>query len=196
MKTSALFAVLMVASAATVGFAGKPIAKAKIGYAPWQAAWDAHARSEQARLHAIDRQRQANDLMTWYGTAAPGYYRSAPVVAYGRGQRAYERRLSRSPYAVPFPASPGYAYPGGGKVVPVLPYLNPSPPPVEHPVGHRKAWTSANSYVYQPVYASDQAEQAEPAYAPAPAPAPAPIPVETIVTPPALPEAIPTPQPE
>ena len=198
MRTGVCLTILLVAFAATAGFAREPIAKAKV-YGPLDAGWDAYARSEQARRNAIDRQRQANDLMSWYGTHTPGYYRTPPSYL-GRGQLRYERSLSRSPYAVPFPGSPGYAYPGGGKVVPVLPYLNPSPPPVEQPVGHRKTWTSANSYVYQPLYGSDrtglderisQGDTEE-----VPASAPVPVPSETIPTPPSLPEAIPTPQPE
>ncbi len=107
---------------------------------------------------------------------------------------------------MPFPAAPGYAYPSGGKVVPVLPYLNPNPASIEQPTGHRKTWTSSNSYVYEPLYASDQTstvvsgsqttsqESAE--KIPVPVLVPAPHPSETIPTPRALPEAIPTPQPE
>ncbi len=99
-----------------------------------------------------------------------------------------------------FPSAPGYAYPGGGRVVPMLPYLDPSPPPVEQPLGHRKTWTGPNGYVYEPLYASDLTsnegtdslgEAAETA-----APAPVPAGAETIPTPPSLPEAIPTPRPE
>jgi hypothetical protein len=207
-KVSLLLAGLAILLAASVGAAREPIAKAKIKtYTPWQAAWDAHARSEQARLSAIDRQRQTNDLMSWYGTYSPGYYRPAPR---GLGQRGYERRLSKSPIHMPFPGSPGLAYPNGRKVVPTLPYLNPSPPPVVQPVGHRKTLTSSNSYIYRPLYASDQdrPEEAIPAALPRPpvseeipvlVPAhtvPAPVPSEPIPTPPALPEAIPTPAPQ
>lgn len=191
MRIGASIVVLAVALFATAASAHEPIAKAKVTYTPWQAGWDAYARSEQARLHAIDRQRQVNDLMSWYGTI-PGYYQPVPVIAHGRGQRRYERSLSQSPYLIPFPGSPGYAYPGGGKVVPVLPYLNPSPPPVEQPVGHRKTWTGPNSYIYEPLYASDQPMEEEPI----PAPSPEPTPSESIPTPPALPEAIPAPQPQ
>ena len=191
--------------------AREPVATAKIKtYSPWQAAWDAHARSSRAQLHAIDRQRQANDLMSWYGTYAPGYYR-AYYRPRGWGQRSYERRLSKSPVHVPFPSGPGVAYPFGGKVVPTLPYLTPDPAPVEHPVGHKKTWTSHNGYIYEPVYASDTNFRDEPATRPTPyqppatqprtapkpaAPTPAPIIPEAIPTPPALPEVIPTPQPE
>ncbi|NLS94446.1 MAG: hypothetical protein GXX96_20000 [Planctomycetaceae bacterium] len=191
MRIGASIVFLGVALLATAASAHEPIAKARVTYTPWQAGWDAYARSEQARLHAIDRQRQVNDLMSWYGTI-PGYYQPVPVIAHGRGQRRYERSLSQSPYLVPFPGSPGYAYPGGGKVVPVLPYLNPSPPPVEQPVGHRKTWTGANSYIYEPLYASDQSPQEESTLTYSPEP----MPSESIPTPPALPEAIPTPQPQ
>lgn len=203
--------VLMILMATSGAVAGEPIAKARI-HSPWQAAWEAHARSERARLRAIDRQRQANDLMSWYGTYASGSYRSSPSYLRGRGQRRYERRLSRSPHTVPFPGSPGHAFPGGGEVVPVLPYLSQNVPPVENPVGHRKTWTGPNSYVYEPIYASDPASREErkrradvhsellaPGEVSAPIPrpaAPAPVPSETIPTPPALPEAIPTPSPE
>ena len=210
-RLSLLLAGLVILSAVATGSGREPIATAKVkSYSPWQAAWDAHARSEQARLHAIDRQRQANDLMTWYGTQSPGSYR-ASYRPRGWGQRSYERRLSKSPIHVPFPASPGLAYPHGGKVTPTLPYLNPSPAPVAQPVGHKKTWTSHNSYTYQPVYASDPPPQersplratgAQPnVSAPSPAgvpaaPVPAPVIPETIPTPMALPETIPTPQPE
>ena len=189
----------------------EPVATAKIKtYAPWQAAWDAHARSMQTQLRAIERQRQANDLMSWYGTYSPGNYR-ASYRPRGWGQRSYERRLSKSPVHVPFPSGPGVAYPFGGKVVPTLPYLNPSPPPVEQPVGHKETWTSHNGYIYEPVYASDTPSREDPALRPTPyqppaaqprtapksaTPTPAPITLETIPTPPALPEVIPTPQAE
>jgi hypothetical protein len=210
-RLSLLVAGFAIVLAPSRSMAREPVAKAKIKtYSPWQAAWDAHARSEQTRLRTIDRQRQANDLMSWYGTYSPGNYR-ASYRPRGWGQRSYERRLSKSPIQVPFPSGPGVAYPHGGKVVPTLPYLNPSPPPVAQPVGHTKTWTSDNSYVYQPVYASDRRPQEEPTIrvtrpqpsvpesTPAPMPAtsvPALIVPERIPTPPALPEAIPTPQPE
>ncbi len=190
------FATIVLAMTAVAASGGEVIAKAKI-HSPLAAGWDAYARSEQARLQAIDRQRQANDLMTWYGTYAPGYYQAPPVPFRARGQRRYERRLSKSPYQLPFPAAPGYAYPSGGKVVPVLPYLNPNPAPIEQPTGHRKTWTSSNSYVYEPLYASDQTSDAgyggtaisqdSAETIPVPVLVPAPLPSEAIPTPQALP---------
>lgn len=210
MRLSLLIAGLAILFAAGKISAREPIARAKIkSYTPWQAAWDAHARSEQARLRGIDRQRQANDLMSWYGTKS-GPYR-ATYRPRGWGQINYERKLSKSPIHVPFPSGPGLAYPHGGKVVPTLPYLNPDPPRVEQPVGHRETWTSHNGYIYQPVYASAPGHQDAPASegmrrqlrgldagaAPRPsASVPVPVIPETIPTPSALPETIPTPQPE
>ena len=199
----AVFAVLLAAE----GVLGRePIATAKFkAYTPWQAAWDAHFRSEKARLSAVDRQRQANDLMSWYGTYS-GPYR-ATYRPRGWGQISYERKLSKSPIHVPFPSGPGLAYPHGGKVIPTLPYLNPTPPPVEQPVGHRKTWTSHNGYTYEPIYASSPGYQEElgPESANvrprtlAPMPSTSvrvPVIPETIPTPSPLPETIPTPQPE
>ncbi|MHB8898121.1 MAG: hypothetical protein ACYC6Y_05195 [Thermoguttaceae bacterium] len=211
-KKVSLGALALIMAAAT-GFAREPVATAMI-YGPVDASREAHARAEAARLHAIDRQRQTIDLLTWYGAYRPGYPQLPPSYLMGRGQRRYERSLGRSPLAVPFPEAPGHAYPHGGKVVPVLPYLNISPQPVQQPAGHRTTWTGPNSYVYQPLYASGEPgdesagsalEGEESIPTPAPAPAPAPIPSETIPTPfslpetiptpPSIPEAIPTPQP-
>ncbi len=199
MKKYLSLAALVVALVAAGSLAREPIATAKV-YTPRSAALDAYVRAEQARRHAIDRQRQAVDLITWYGTYSPGRYQIPPSYLAGRGQWRYERKLSKSPYALAFPNAPGYAYPGGGKVVPVLPYLDPTPPPVEQPSGHRKTWTGPNSYVYQPLYASDPNvdDTANPRGGPQEdsATAPVPIPSETIPTPPSLPEAIPTPRPQ
>ena len=87
------FAVLLAADGVS---AREPVATAKFkAYTPWQAAWDAHFRSEKARLRAMDRQRQANDLMSWYGTYS-GPYR-ATYRPRGWGQINYERKLRKSP---------------------------------------------------------------------------------------------------